>query len=247
MQKLSSNLNKSYLFVLILLMQVFFINPLQVFADLPNGNAVKDPNAILRNALPIKQKELQELQHQLEDTSDLVRGGRWPALSKTVTKCQSLLKKYNRAILENIVSNKKIIAEQFLKELSIDFENLAEKAKDKDKYAFINIRKESLEKIGRLEEFFLPSKFPYEIPSEFDDLPRLLGRATVKIKTSKGDMEAIIDGYNAPLTGGAFIDLVSKNFYNNLPINRAEEFFVLQTGDPVGEEIGYVDPETNKE
>ena len=247
MQKLLSNLNKSYLFVLILLMQVFFINPLQVFADLPNGNAVKDPNAILRNALPIKQKELQELQHQLEDTSDLVRGGRWPALSKTVTKCQSLLKKYNRAILENIVSNKKIIAEQFLKELSIDFENLAEKAKDKDKYAFINIRKESLEKIGRLEEFFLPSKFPYEIPSEFDDLPRLLGRATVKIKTSKGDMEAIIDGYNAPLTGGAFIDLVSKNFYNNLPINRAEEFFVLQTGDPVGEEIGYVDPETNKE
>ena len=40
-------------------------------------------------------------------------------------------------------------------------------------------------------------------------------------------MKAIIDGFNAPLTAGAFIDLSSRNFYSNLPINRAEEFFVL--------------------
>ena len=60
-------------------------------------------------------------------------------------------------------------------------------------------------------------------------------------------MQAIIDGFNAPLTAGAFIDLSSKNFYSNLPINRAEEFFVLQTGDPIGDDIGYVDPETNIE
>ena len=32
-----------------------------------------------------------------------------------------------------------------------------------------------------------------------------------------------------------------------MPINRAEEFFVLQTGDPIGEDIGYIDPETNEE
>ena len=45
------------------------------------------------------------------------------------------------------------------------------------------------------EELFLPETFPYEIPEEFDNLPRLLGRATVQINTSKGDMTAIIDGY----------------------------------------------------
>ena len=45
-------------------------------------------------------------------------------------------------------------------------------------------------------------------------------------------MKAIVDGFNAPLTAGAFIDLSSKT-YKDLPINRAEEFFVLQTGDPV--------------
>ena len=247
MRKFLSNLNKNYLFVLILFIQVFFTSPVIVFADLPNGNAVKDPSAILRNALPISQKELQDIQHQLEETSDLVRGGRWPALTKTVTKCQSLFKKYNRTILDKVENTNKNIAENTLSELKTDLEHLADEAKNKDKYAFIDARRDALNKIGKLEELFLPDTFPYAIPNEFDDLPRLLGRASVKIRTTKGDMEAIIDGYNAPLTGGAFIDLVSKNFYDDLPINRAEEFFVLQTGDPKGNDIGYIDPDTNQE
>ena len=247
MQKFLSNQNKLYLILIIIFIQVFFLKPTQVLADLPTGNAVKDPNAILRNALPIKQVELQEIQHKLEDTSDLVRGGRWPALTKTVTKCQSLLKKYKNHIIEELPLEKQKIAEKTFFELKDDFNSLLDNAKLKDKYSFISIRKEALDKIGGLEEYFLPNKFPYSIPSEFDDLPRLLGRAKVNIRTSKGDMLAIIDGFNAPLTAGAFIDLSSKNFYNDLPINRAEEFFVLQTGDPVGEEIGYIDPETNME
>ena len=247
MQKFLSNLNKNYLFVLILLLPVFLLNPLSTYADLPNGNAVKDPNAILRNSLPIKQTELQTLQHKLEDTSDLVRGGRWPALSKTVTKCQSLLKKYKIKIIDEIGTPDKQKAEEIYLSLGEDLKILENDAKLKDKYTFIDTRRKALNKIGKLEEFFLPDQFPYSIPSEFDDLPRLLGRAEVEIKTSKGTMNATIDGYNAPLTGGAFIDLVTRNFYNKLPINRAEEFFVLQTGDPEGDEIGFIDPETNQE
>ena len=247
MQNFLSNQNKKCLILLIILIQFFFSNPIQVLADLPTGNAIKDPNAILRNALPIKQVELQEIQHKLEDTSDLVRGGRWPALSKTVTKCQSLLKRYKSNIIKELPLEKQKIAEKTFLELKIDFDNLQNDSNLKDKYSFIATRKKALDKIGGLEEYFLPNEFPYLIPSEFDNLPRLLGRATVNIKTSKGDMQAIIDGFNAPLTAGAFIDLSLKNFYDNLPINRAEEFFVLQTGDPIGEEIGYIDPETNLE
>ena len=215
MQNFLSNRNKHYLFLFLILIPVFFLKPIQVLADLPTGNAVKDPNAILRNALPIKQVELQEIQHKLEDTSDLVRGGRWPALSKTVTKCQSLLKRYKSRIIEELPDEKQKIAENTFLDLKSDFDKLQDEAKIKDKYSFITTRREALDKIGGLEEYFLPSEFPYSIPREFDDLPRLLGRAKVNIKTSKGDMQAIIDGYNAPLTAGAFIDLSSKNFYNN--------------------------------
>ncbi len=247
MQKFLSNQNKLFLILLIIILQVFLFKPTQVLADLPTGNAVKDPNAILRNALPIKQFELQEIQHKLEETSDLVRGGRWPALIKTVTKCQSLLKKYQSRIIQELPKDKKAIAEITFLELKENFDNLQDQAKSKDKFSFVATRKEALDKIGGLEEYFLPEQFPYLIPEQFDNLPRLLGRAKVNIKTSKGDMKAIVDGFNAPLTSGAFIDLSSKNFYKDLPINRAEEFFVLQTGDPIGEAIGYVDPETNEE
>ena len=247
MQKFLSNQNKLFLILSIVILQVFLLKPIQVLADLPTGNAVKDPSAILRNALPIKQVELQEIQHKLEETSDLVRGGRWPALAKTVTKCQSLLKKYKSRIIQELPLENQKIAEITFSKLKDDLENLQDEVKLKDKYSFIATRKEALNKIGGLEEYFLPKEFPYYIPSEFDNLPRLLGRAKVDIKTSKGSMKAVIDGFNAPLTAGAFIDLSSRNFYNNLPINRAEEFFVLQTGDPDGKEIGYIDPETNTE
>ena len=247
MQKFLSNQNKLFLILSIVILQVFLLKPIQVLADLPTGNAVKDPNAILRNALPIKQVELQEIQHKLEETSDLVRGGRWPALTKTVTKCQSLLKKYQSKIIQELPKDKKKIAEKTFLELKENFDSLQDYSKSKYKYSFIATRKNALDKIGGLEEYFLPKEFPYSIPQEFDNLPRLLGRAKVNIKTSKGDMQAIVDGFNAPLTAGAFIDLSSKNFYKDLPINRAEEFFVLQTGDPIGDDIGYIDPETNEE
>jgi peptidylprolyl isomerase len=42
----------------------------------------------------------------------------------------------------------------------------------------------------------------------------------------------LIDGYHAPLTGGVFIDYVKKNFYDNMPIQRAEEL-IVQTGKAV--------------
>jgi len=247
MQKFLSNQNKVFLILTTIILQVFLLKPICVLADLPTGNAVKDPNAILRNALPIKQVELQELQHKFEDTSDLVRGGRWPALTKTVTKCQSLLKKYQSKIIQELPNDKKKIAEKTFLGLKENFDSLQNYSKSKDKYSFIATRRDALDKIGGLEEYFLPNEFPYSIPQEFDNLPRLLGRAKVNIKTSKGDMKAIVDGFNAPLTAGAFIDLSSKNFYKDLPINRAEEFFVLQTGDPIGDDIGYIDPETNVE
>ena len=163
MQKFLSNQNKLFLITLIVILQVFLLKPIQVLADLPTGNAVKDPNAILRNALPIKQEELQEIQHKLEETSDLVRGGRWPALTKTVTKCQSLLKKYQSRIVQELPNDKKKIAEKTFLALKENIDSLQDYAKSKDKYAFVGTRKEALDKIGGLEEYFLPDQYPYYI------------------------------------------------------------------------------------
>ncbi len=216
-------------------------------ASLPPGNAVKDPYAILRNALPIEQKDLREIQHKLEDTSDLVRSSRWPAVSKAVSSGQFRVSNRKNEILNSISSERKAEAEKILIKLKTSLASLSELANSKDKAQFIDERANSLKQIGDLEALVLGDKFPYTIPEKFDNLPRLLGRANASIQTSKGNMKAVIDGYNAPLTGGAFVDLAIKGFYDGLPINRAEEFFVLQTGDPKGPATGYVDPDTDQE
>ena len=215
-------------------------------ASLPNGNRLKDPYAILRNSLPIDQKELRELQNKLEDTTEDLRGSRWSAISKATSRSQFLVSNKKNQILESIPNENKEKGIQLLSDLKEDLEELREIANEKNKVSFIDLRRKSLKKIDDLESLLITNKFPYKIPTEYDNLPRLLGRANVEIKTSKGNMSAIIDGYNAPLTAGAFIDLSLKGFYDGLPINRAEEFFILQTGDPKGQEIGYVDPDNNQ-
>lgn len=216
-------------------------------AALPPGNAVKDPYAILRNALPIEQKDLREIQHQLEDTNDLVRSSRWPAVSKAISSSQFRVSNRRNQILDSIPSESINNANKLLTSLKTSLGKLSEFASNKNKSQFIEERRNSLRQIGQLEALVLGENFPHKIPEEFNNLPRLLGRASASINTSKGDMKAVIDGYNAPITAGNFVDLALKGFYDGLTINRAEEFFVLQTGDPKGPETGYINPGTKDE
>lgn len=73
-------------------------------------------------------------------------------------------------------------------------------------------------------------RFPFEIPAEFAGKPWLKGRATVEIKVKVKDnanlgrvtMTAVVDGYNAPLTAGNFVDLVERRFYDGMDIQRGE-------------------------
>lgn len=72
------------------------------------------------------------------------------------------------------------------------------------------------------------SKFPYEVPEEFANRPLLKGRATVEMKVRVKDnpnvtdalLEIVLDGYNAPVTAGNFIDLVERKFYDGMEIQR---------------------------
>ena len=232
--------------VLALLTLIGLMGVQPVLAGLPPGNAITDPDTILRNSLPIDQPELQDLQHMLEATSEEMRAKRWGALNKTVNRSQTLLTKNKATILESIPGSKRDEASNLLDSVASKLVLLSEEAEQQNKQGFIEIRRQSLVDIENIEALLL-GEFPFTIPQEFDSLPRLLGRATVEMKTTKGTIMAIIDGYNAPLTGGAFVDLALKGFYDGLPFNRAEDFYVLQTGDPKGPEIGYVDKKTGQE
>ncbi|QNI60354.1 peptidylprolyl isomerase [Synechococcus sp. TAK9802] len=217
------------------------------WAALPQGNAVKDPAAILRDALPFDQDDIRELQHRLELTSDDLRAKRWTALGKTVSRTESLLNTRRGTILNAVPEAKRGTAEALFERVDQGLEDLKEKVKVTDKPGFIADRRRTLSFIGDVEALLVPEGFEREIPADFDALPRLQGRATLNISTTQGELTTVVDGYNAPLTAGAFVDLALKGFYDGLPFIRAEDFYVLQSGDPEGPEIGYVDPKTKQE
>ena len=109
-------------------------------------------------------------------------------------------------------------------------------------------------KVTALEEQMVPAGYVTPVPDDYSDLPQLKGRATVEFTLKKADgspfvidatkyptatLSMIIDGFTAPVTGGNFVDLVEKGFYNNMKIQRSDGF-VIQTGDPDGDAVGYV-------
>ena len=215
-------------------------------AALPAGNAVTDPAAILRDALPLEASELRDLQHGLEATSDDLRARRWSALRSNCDRSRQRLEGRRTALLEAVPAEHRDEAAADLTRAAEHLDSLCAAADRQDRDAILSSRRQALAAIGAVEALAV-QEFPFTIPAEFNDLPRLLGRATVEIRTTKGPMTAVVDGYNAPLTAGAFIDLVQRGFYDGLPFNRAEDFYVLQTGDPEGPATGDVNPRTGQE
>ena len=62
-----------------------------------------------------------------------------------------------------------------------------------------------------------------------------------------GIMTIILDGYNAPVTAGNFVDLVQRGFYDGMDIQRSDGF-VIQSGKPTAKgQDGFIDPISRKE
>lgn len=117
--------------------------------------------------------------------------------------------------------------------------------------------------LSRLQELLVPENFKRDVPSEYANIPQLQGRATVAfqfdrpggepfnvdgVNYDKIDIKMVVDGYNAPVTAGNFVDLVKRGYYNGKQINRSDGF-VVQTGDndPEGTVHGFVPPGQTEE
>jgi peptidyl-prolyl cis-trans isomerase B (cyclophilin B) len=73
---------------------------------------------------------------------------------------------------------------------------------------------------------------------KFPGLPRLKGKATVTMIIKDKPVILELDGDNAPITAGNFVDLVDQGFYNGLTFHRVIKDFVAQGGDPQGNGTG---------
>jgi peptidylprolyl isomerase len=188
---------------------------------------------------------VRELQASLEDISNQLRANRrWSAISKDLSKASRILDKPSQ-ILTSVPEERQPQAEAWINELKSGVGTLEELAKVKDKEQILQKRAKLLNLVTQLEESMV-KEFPFEVPAQYSNLPQLKGRATVEIKTNKGDLTVVVDGYSAPVTAGNFVDLVQRGFYNGLEFTRSEESYFLQTGDPPGKEQGFIDPKTGK-
>ncbi len=92
------------------------------------------------------------------------------------------------------------------------------------------------------------------------NLPKLEGTATVVMTVNGQSITIEVDGNNAPITAGNFVDLVDRGVYDGLMFHRVvkePQPFVVQGGDPQGKNPnfpaarlgtgGFVDPQTQRE
>ncbi|MBE9046676.1 peptidylprolyl isomerase [Pleurocapsales cyanobacterium LEGE 10410] len=217
----------------------------QAFAILAQGDAVTDPQAILRYSLPIDNDSVRKLQKNLEDISNQLRGKRWKNIGRDITDASFVLSARRDKLLTSVPEERKPQAESLIDRLAEGTKELKEIVDGKDREATYVKRRELLDLVTELEELMVVG-YPFEVPEEYAYLPQLLGRATVVMETNKGELTVVVDGYSAPVNGGNFVDLVKRGFYDGLEFNRAEDFYILQAGDPPGEAEGFVDPETNE-
>lgn len=211
---------------------------------LPAGNAITDSQALLRYALPIDNPSVRELQVTLEDIGIQLRAvRRWGAVTQDLSKANRILSERQPELLASVAEAAKPQAEALIPAIQQQIQEMQQLVETQDKNAVREKRLQVLNLVGDLEALMVKG-FPYEVPSEYAHLPQLKGRATVLVKTNKGDISVVVDGYSAPVTAGNFVDLVQRHFYDGLEFTRAEESYVLQIGDPPGKEVGFIDPKT---
>ena len=97
-------------------------------------------------------------------------------------------------------------------------------------------------------------------PPSQTNRPRLEGEAIVELEVNGQFIQIAVNGVDAPITAGNFIDLVDQKVYDGTQFHRVvrqPEPFVVQGGDPRSKDPtipnnqlgrgGYIDPQTQKE
>lgn len=210
-----------------------------------SGDVIKDPESLLRWALPISNRYVRELQSELEYTVNDLRGLKWQKVEGHVKGALRILNAQSGNILSAVPADKVEAATERLSAVADRIPDIEAAIAEKKADKVTRVCREVLRDVGRVEEMMV-TNFPYQVPEEFSNLPQLKGRATVEMVVRKagggnfdiegtlypeGHMTMVLDGYSAPVSAGSFADLVSRGFYNNKDVIRSDGF-IIQAGKP---------------
>lgn len=233
---------------------------------------VKDGRQFLRLELPIggkaefgivddgkRAQEFLELVKLRFEQVGFTNPSAWASALKDVNAAKAIITDKRDELIKNSLA-KDVAIDILEKQLQPELESLLLAVRAVDITQTLALQEQSASHLADLRQLQLPPQtLPYSIPDEYKLLPRLLGRATVKLtvsnpkgfrtdankKLSDVVFTVVVDGYHAPLTAGNFIDLVSKKFYDGMHFHKIEELSV-QTGERSNKEQGYIDSHTGQ-
>jgi len=233
------------------------------FAPLDADAALNNPNtrlprsaaAALRRAVPAVNEETKFVQTRLEEAAYLLRIPQrkpWSSMSKDVEESRAILKDKRADVFAPVRGKDRARAEEAYEGLNDALERLSRAAATQDFDTFDVQIARALDELSALQITQAPG-LPFQIPAKYMDLPKLVGRATVEVTVRNRDgggfgllngekldevtLEITVDGYNAPITGGNFVDNVKRGVYNNSPMRRSETAILGGSSDTSAESI----------
>ena len=158
-----------------------------------------DPESLLRYGLPIDNKELREIQENIEAAKVDLKTRRIIFAKNDISNAKSLLTKYTDKILKAAPANHKDQVKASIERMNNDFPiyekaigaesnagsgSLQERKGLDDSFAAQTVLSQEL---TTLEELMVPDNYKRLIPPEFNSMPQLQGRAEVEVTFKKPD------------------------------------------------------------
>lgn len=222
------------------------------WAALPQGDAITNPMSILRLALPVDSQAihtihryLEEMPPQLDDPTARMQPKQWSEVGNQISKAIRTFNGEASDLLSDVPTPSRPQALVRMNQINAALADLKILSDQQDKERFAAKRTQAWNSVDLLAASMVPD-FSVNIPEDYQALPQLKGRAIVALDTNKGPITILVDGYNSPITAGNFLDLVQREFYDNLTFTREDEAYVVQTGNPEGSQAGFVDPNTGE-
>ncbi|KAJ7531200.1 hypothetical protein O6H91_14G036100 [Diphasiastrum complanatum] len=222
-----------------------FISPAEAVLNSPNTKVPRSAEVALRRAIPAVNPTMKTIQESLEDIFYLLRIPQrkpYGSMEGDVKKALKFAKDEKPSILAALPASQQEQGEKIYAALTDGPGGLAAlldsiSAKDPDKISMKLAS--SLDTVARLE-LLQATGLPFLLPADYQQYPRLTGRATIELIVEKGDgstftvptgggpqksgkLEVILDGYSAPLTTGNFANLVLKGAYDGVKLRSTEQ------------------------
>eukprot|EP00894_Picocystis_sp_ML_P000986 jgi/Pico_ML_1/51503/g2526.t1 len=204
----------------------------------PNRMIPRSVEAALRRSIPAVNPTVENIQKKVEKIGFLLRIPQrkpYAAMQTDVELVAGIVRERPQEVLQGIPKEQSDQGERLLNQLNKGLDKLLvaidQRDPDRTSMAVANV----LGTVAEIEILQAPG-LPYTLPAQYAEYPRLTGRATVRLtveKTQDGggfvvamggggrndaQIEIVVDGYSAPITGGAFVSNVEAGKYNNMEL-----------------------------